>query len=185
MVASSDDLLNAVYRLCKYSTIANTFNGDYANSERERMMYEADCYIQQMCHYAIDREFAIARYSLENLIYHATWPTEWIFHSMLMAWADYLYTGNSDVIRTYYDDLKAKTLMALETGKGLVSTRSGLQSKEFLNSIHFNGKELRDIVDWPNSTGMGQQIQVEQRLESCLECLPGAHHSPENRLCLT
>jgi alpha-L-rhamnosidase len=152
----SDSSLNAIYRLCKYSTIANTFNGDYANSERERMMYEADCYIQQMSHYAIDREFAIARYSLENLMVHATWPTEWIFHSVLMAWADYLYTGNSEVISTYYNDLKAKSLMALETDKGLVSTRTGLQTKEVLNSIHFNGKELRDIVDWPNSPPMGK-----------------------------
>lgn len=150
----SDDRLNAIYNLCKYSTIANTFNGDYANSERERMMYEADCYIQQLCHYAIDREFAIARYSLENLIYHATWPTEWISHSVFMAWSDYWNTGNTEVIRTYYDDLKAKTMMALETGNGLISTRTGLQTKEFLNSIHFNGKELRDIVDWPHG-GMG------------------------------
>ena len=104
--------------------------------------------------YAIDREFAIARYSLENLIYHATWPTEWISHSIFMAWADYWYTGNTEVIRNYYEDLKAKTMMALETGNGLISTRTGLQTKEFLNSIHFNGKELRDIVDWPHG-GMG------------------------------
>ncbi|HAZ02136.1 MAG: hypothetical protein A2W90_22660 [Bacteroidetes bacterium GWF2_42_66] len=148
----SDNRLNSIYELCKYSTIANTFNGDYANSERERMMYEADCYIQQMGHYAIDREYAIARYSLENLIYHATWPTEWISHSIFMAWADYWNTGNTEVIRTYYDDLKAKTMMALETGNGLISTRTGLQTKEFLESIHFNGKELKDIVDWPNNS---------------------------------
>ena len=150
----SDSRLNSIYELCKYSTIANTFNGDYANSERERMMYEADCHIQQMCHYAIDREFAIARYSMENLIYHATWPTEWISHSVFMAWADYWHTGSTKVIRSYYDDLKAKTLMALGTENGLISTRTGLQTKEFLNSIHFNGKELRDIVDWPHG-GMG------------------------------
>ena len=150
----SDDRLNSIYNLCKYSVIANTFNGDYANSERERMMYEADCYIQQMGHYAIDREFAIARYSLENLINHATWPTEWISQSIFMAWADFWYTGNTGVIRTCYDDLKAKTMMALETGNGLISTRTGLQTKDFLKSIHFNGKELSDIVDWPHG-GMG------------------------------
>jgi alpha-L-rhamnosidase len=107
-----------------------------------------------MGHYAIDREFAIARYSLENLIYHATWPTEWISHSIFMAWADYWYTGNTKVIRTYYNDLKAKTMTALETENGLISTRTGLQTKDFLKSIHFNGKELRDIVDWPHG-GMG------------------------------
>lgn len=148
----SDDRLNSIYNLCKHSIIANTFNGDYANSERERMMYESDCYIQQTGHYAIDREFAIARYSLENLIYHATWPTEWISHSIFMVRADYWNTGNTEVIRTYYDDLKAKTMMALETENGLISTRTGLQTKAFLKSIHFNGKELRDIVDWPNGT---------------------------------
>ncbi len=148
----SNSDVNAIYGLCKYSTIANTFNGDYANSERERMMYEADCYIQQMGHYAIDREFAIARYSTENLIYHATWPTEWISHSIFMAYADYLYTGNTDLISKYYDDLKAKTMIALQTEKGLISTRTGLQTKEFLKSIHFNGGGLKDIVDWPHGS---------------------------------
>jgi hypothetical protein len=150
---SSDERLNAIYEMCKYSTIANTFNGDYANSERERMMYEADCYIQQLCHYAIDRKFATARYSAENLIYHATWPTEWIFTSVFMAWADYLHTGNKEFIQKYYKDLKAKTLMGLETPEGLVSTRTGLQTKSFLESIHFNGDKIKDIVDWPD----GQQ----------------------------
>lgn len=145
----SDDRLNAIYELCKYSTIANTFNGDYANSERERMMYEADCYIQQMSHYSIDREFAIARYSMENLIYHATWPTEWISHSVFMAWTDYLYTGNTEVIEKYYNDLKAKTLMGLETSMKLISSRTGLQTKSFLKSIHYEGNTLHDIVDWP------------------------------------
>ena len=154
---SSNSDLDAIYELCKYSTVANTFNGDYANSERERMMYEADCYIQQMGHYAVDREFAIARYSLKNLIYHATWPTEWISHSVFMAWADYLYTGNADVISIYYDDIKAKTMTALQTEKGLISTQTGLQTKDFLKSIHYNGGGLRDIVDWPNMSSMGNR----------------------------
>ena len=146
----SNNKLNSVYDLCKYSAIANTFNGDYANSQRERMMYEADCYIQQMSHYTVDREFAIARYSTENLIYHATWPTEWICHSVFMAWADYLNTGNTKLISDYYDDLKCKTLMALETDNGLISSRTGLQTSEFLKSIHYAGDKIEDIVDWPS-----------------------------------
>ncbi|MDT0651060.1 alpha-L-rhamnosidase C-terminal domain-containing protein [Autumnicola edwardsiae] len=147
---SSDDDLNAIYELSKYSTIANTFNGDYANSNRERMMYEADCYIQQLCHYSIDRKFTTARYSMENLIYHASWPTEWIMHSIFMAYADYLYTGNTEMIEKYYGDLKAKTLKELETPVGLISTRTELQTEDFLKSIHYGGEELNDIVDWPN-----------------------------------
>ena len=50
---SSSKALNDVYALCHYSLKVNTFNGDYASSERERMMYEADTYIQQMGHYAV------------------------------------------------------------------------------------------------------------------------------------
>ncbi len=150
----SDQRLNDIYDLCRYSAKVNTFNGDYAASQRERMMYEADCYIHQMSHYAIDREFAIARYSLENMIFHATWPTEWISHAILMAYADYQHTGNTDILRKYFTELSAKLMLPLASDSYLVSTKTGKQTPDFLKSIHFNGKELRDIVDWPHG-GMG------------------------------
>lgn len=146
---SSSEALNQVYDLCKYSIKVNTFNGDYAGSERERMLYEADTYIEQMSHYAIDREYTIARYSSANMIYHATWPTEWIPHSVFMAYADYLYTGNIKFISKYYDQLKPKTLLALAGDDGLISSRTGLQTPQFLKLIHYAHGQLRDIVDWP------------------------------------
>lgn len=144
---SSSPDLDAVYELCRYSLKANTFNGDYASSERERMMYEADTFIQQMGHYAVDREFAIARYSIENMLYHGSWPTEWIPHCLLMAWADYMHTGDTTLLTRHYETLKPKTLAALAGEDGLISTRTGLQTPEFLASIH--APPLRDIVDWP------------------------------------
>ncbi len=150
--SSSDNTLNAIYNLCKYSVKANTFNGDYSASQRERMMYEADCYIHQLGTYAIDREYAIARYSLENMIYHATWPTEWILHIPLMAWADYLNTGDISLITKYYDDLKPKTLTALAGDSTLISTRTGLLTQAVFDQIHFGGKKMRDIVDWPQGS---------------------------------
>lgn len=146
---SSNPSLNDVYDLCRYSVKVNTFNGDYSASQRERMMYEADSYIHQMSHYAVDRAFATARYSQENMIFHASWPTEWISHSISMAWCDYLHTGNSRSLARYYHELKPKTMLALAGDDRLISTRTGLQSKAFLQSIHFNRNALRDIVDWP------------------------------------
>jgi hypothetical protein len=71
-----------------------------------------------------------------------------------MAWADYMYTGNSESIEHFYDDLKAKTLLALARDDGLISTRTGLVTDEVLKSIHFSGK-LRDIVDWPHGNVLG------------------------------
>ncbi len=145
---SSDSLLNEVWELCKYSIKATSFCGIYVDGDRERIPYEADAYINQLCHYGVDREHSMARRSHEYLLFKPTWPTEWILHSVLMAWADFLYTGNSESLRHYYDDLKAKTLMALAREDGLISTQTGLVTETVLNSIHFDGK-LRDIVDWP------------------------------------
>lgn len=160
---SNDPTLNAVYELCKYSTIANTFNGDYAASQRERMLYEADCYIHQLSHYSVDREFSLARYSFKNMVFHPTWPTEWSPHVVMMAWKDYMYTGDDRALKFYYDDLKPKTLSALKCDNGLISTRTGLQTEEFLRSLHFKKKKpgtvenypehLVDIVDWPHEKG--------------------------------
>ena len=144
----SDPVLNDVWELCKYSIKATSFCGVYVDGDRERIPYEADAYINQLSHYCVDREYAMARYSHEYLITNPTWPTEWILHSVLMAWADYLYTGDVSSLEFYYEDLKAKTLSALAREDGLISTRTGLATKEVLESIHFDGT-LKDIVDWP------------------------------------
>ena len=146
---SSDPDLNAVWELCKYTLKATPFMGIYTDGVRERMPYEADALIQTMGHYCVDREYAIARYSGQFLFYHATWPTEWVMQSVLLADADYVNTGDAASIKRNYETLKAKTLSALERPDGLISTRSGKMSRAFLQSVHYDGKELRDVVDWP------------------------------------
>ena len=152
---SSDTVLNQVWNLCKYSIKATSFAGTYVDGDRERIPYEADALINQLCHYSVDREYTIARHSHEYLIMYATWPTEWIMQSILMAWNDYLYTGNPVSLSRFYSDLQAKTLTALTETNGLISTRTGKQTPELLKSIHFAGKTIRDIVDWPQSGSFG------------------------------
>ena len=152
---SSDTVLNKVWDLCKYSIKATSFTGVYVDGDRERIPYEADALINQLCHYAVDREFSMARYSQEYLIHYSTWPTEWIMQSVIMAWNDYLYTGNKVSLERHYENLKAKALSGLKESNGLISTRTGKQSTALLQSIHFKGKALRDIVDWPQSGILG------------------------------
>lgn len=152
---SADSVLNAVWELCKYSMKATSFAGVYVDGDRERIPYEADAYINQLGHYATDREFSLARSSHEYLLHHATWPTEWILQSVLMAWHDYLYTGDIRSARHHYNDLKAKLLIPLEEANGLISTRTGKQNAGLMEAVHYNGKELRDIVDWPHSGILG------------------------------
>lgn len=71
-------MLNRVWELCRYSVKATSFAGIYVDGDRERIPYEADALLNQLCHYSVDREFTLARRSHEYLLNHATWPTEWI-----------------------------------------------------------------------------------------------------------
>ncbi|MGQ7871142.1 family 78 glycoside hydrolase catalytic domain [Sunxiuqinia sp. sy24] len=151
---SSDTILNQVWELCKYSIKATSFAGAYVDGDRERIPYEADALVNQLCHYGVAREYSMARFTHEYLIHHATWPTEWILQSVLMAWNDYQYTGNKESLAQHYTDLKAKSLLSLSDESGFISTRTGKVSPEVLESIHLKDN-LRDIVDWPHTGILG------------------------------
>jgi len=153
--SSSDSILNQVWELSKYSVKATSFLGVYVDGDRERIPYEADAIINQLSHYCVSGDgYNMARYTHDFLIHNPTWPTEWIMQSVLIAWEDYMYTGNKLSLLHHYDDLKAKTLISLSDDKGFISTRTGKVTPEVLKSIHFNGT-LLDIVDWPHTGILG------------------------------
>ena len=140
----SDPLLNDIWDLCKYSIRATTYCGVYVDGDRERIPYEADAYLNQLAHYAVDREYALARHSHEYLLANPTWPTEWRQHSILIAWADYLYTGDTESLRHNYDVLKnEKLLLDSARDDGLLDT---------------SDKPYRDIVDWPEDERDGYDM---------------------------
>jgi len=146
---SDNEILNSVWELCKYTIKATSALGIYIDGDRERIPYEADALINQLCHYTTDREYAMARRSSEYLLDHPTWPTEWILQALINAWNDYLYTGDKRSIEANYDILKARTLQSLRRENGLISTTDDkVRSDEFRKMIRFSGK-IRDIVDWP------------------------------------
>lgn len=152
----SDERLNRVWDLCKYSIKATSFCGLYVDGDRERIPYEADAYINQLCHYGVDAEYEMARHTFEYLLSHPTWPTEWTLHFIPMAWADYCATGRTDVIETYYDVLRSKALMPLARDDGLISTQTGLVTPQLLETLGlkhhpvFSPQQmLRDLIDWP------------------------------------
>ena len=153
---SSSRVLNDVWELCKYSMKATSFCGYYVDGDRERIPYEADAYINQLGDYCVDRDYAMARRTHEHLILQPTWPTEWILDSVLIAWNDYLYTGDPSSLEFHYNNLKAKSLTDLAREDGLITLEN--MSESVMESIHFAGKSLemwphglRNIVDWPQS----------------------------------
>ena len=148
---SSDTILNQVWEMCKYSQKATSFAGYYVDGDRERIPYEADAYLNQLSHYSVDNEYAIARRTIEYFMEKPTWPTEWQLHVALLFYQDYMYTGNTELIEKYYEPLKHKTLMELEYKHGLISTKSPNHTGEFMAKLGFadTTQRIRDIVDWP------------------------------------
>ena len=160
---SSNDILNQVWDLCKYSIKATTFNGLYVDGDRERIPYEADAYLNQLSHYSADREYAMARRTIEYFMGNPTWPTEWQQHVALMFYADYMYTGDSELIEKYYEQLKYKTLMELAREDGLISSTNATPA--FMKKLGFKDstETLRDITDWPPANWSGDPNVTGER----------------------
>jgi alpha-L-rhamnosidase len=140
--SSSNPQLDSVYELSKYSIIATTFAAVYLDGDRERIPYEGDAYIQQLGHYSLDRDYALARFSLEYLLDHPTEYTEWQQHTVALAWNDWMYTGNTEALTHAYSKLQTQhTFEDRLTASGLIDT-SGLE----------------DLVDWPAAERDGYEL---------------------------
>ena len=137
-------VLNGLYDFFKYSILATSFCGVYVDGDRERTPYEADAYINQLCQYAIDADYSLARKSHEWLMEHPTWPTEWKQHSIMIAWADWMWTGDTRSIAKYWKSLSEDKLLSqyARPADGLLLT-GGERQKGCV--IPDGG----DIVDWP------------------------------------
>jgi alpha-L-rhamnosidase len=131
----SDRALVEVWNLCKHSIKATSFLGLYVDGNRERVAYEADAYINQLCHYGVDAHYETGRLTYEHLLDYPTWPTEWRQHLPLMALADWLYSGADDALQRNYDAIRSGLMLDRRRADGL-----------FLGQA--NGVP-RDIVDWP------------------------------------
>ncbi len=134
----SDETLNRIWELCRYSIKATSFAGIYVDGDRERIPYEADAYLNQLSHYYTDNDITMARDTFDWLMKHPTWPTEWAFHMIFVAHADYMHTGDTGWLAARYESLKPKLLLDRAREDGLI-TSTPQQIKK------------GDIVDWPKA----------------------------------
>ncbi len=133
---SSDDMLNRIWELCRYSIKATTFAGIYVDGDRERIPYEGDAYLNQLSHYSTDRDLKMARDTYDWLMAHPTWPTEWASHMVFMAHADWMHTGDAAWLTPRYEALKSKLLLSRVGADGLVTSSDAKINRG-------------DLVDWP------------------------------------
>ena len=132
----SDEALNRIWQLCRYSIKATTFAGVYVDGDRERISYEGDAYLNQLSHYATGNDIQMARDTFDRLMKLPTWPTEWASHMVFMAHADWMHTGDTTWLAPRYEALKKKLLTARTGADGLVLSNDQQTKHD-------------DIVDWP------------------------------------
>lgn len=135
---ASDEMLDRIWDLCRYSIKATTFAGVYVDGDRERIAYEADAYLGQLGRYYADGDVQMARDTFDRLMAQPTWPTEWAPHMIFMAHADWMQTGDTNWLAARYAALKAKLQLDRARADGLL-TSSEAQIKQ------------GDLVDWPGS----------------------------------
>ena len=134
---SSDETLNGIWDLCRYSIKATTFAGVYVDGDRERISYEADAYLNQLGQYYADGHVKMARDTFDRLLRLPTWPTEWAAHIIFMAHADWMQTGDTNWLTPRYAVLKSKLKLEREGADRLyLSNKQQVQHD--------------DIVDWPS-----------------------------------
>ena len=138
---SNNKVLNDVWELSRHALEATSFAGVYVDGERERLPYEADAYISQLGDYNISSDYTLARRTLLYLLEHPTWPVEWNFHAISMAYTDYMYSGDKEFLAKMYDSLKTRSLSEYAREDGLLDTRD----------IHLGDLKMQPIVDWPEN----------------------------------
>lgn len=134
----SDELLNRIWELCRYSIKATTFAGVYVDGDRERIVYESDSYVNQLCHFATDNDVQMARDTFDWFMVHPTWTTEKGPHAVFMAYTDWMHTGDKAWLKPRFERLKTKLLLERTRRDGLV-----ISAPEQI--------EKGDLVDWPRS----------------------------------
>ena len=105
---SSDPLLDEIYAFCKRSMKNLNVDFYWDTPQNERLAYEGGALIQQLSSYTVDREYALARFACEYQYNEPTWPAEYRMQNVMLAWHDFMYTGNVESLHQYWDILKQK-----------------------------------------------------------------------------
>lgn len=132
----SDETLNRIYELCRYSIKATTFAGIYVDGDRERIAYEADAYFSQLGDYYANGEVQMARDTFDRLMTHPTWPSEWAPHMIFIAYADWMQTGDTNWLAPRYSALRTKLQLDRARPDGLLDSNESQRTRN-------------DVVDWP------------------------------------
>ena len=120
---SDNEILNAVYNLCRYTLYSASLDTYTDSNTRERTPYEADGLIAMSGRLVVQREYLYARHSHAYVIQNPTWPVEWQQLDTFLGWQDFMATGQPDLAMAFKDIMHERTKISfLNTSNGLLNT---------------------------------------------------------------
>jgi len=149
---SSDETLNSVWELCRYTLEAGVLETYTDSNTRERRPYEADGLIAATARGWLQSDVLWARHSHTFVMQNPTWPIEWRQMTAWLAHADYMATGSADLTaaflptllaNTHYPaDLDATGLLNATRGRHIVDWYPGPSKTMFASSEHLSVNEF-------------------------------------------
>lgn len=167
--ASSSPELDRVHEMCRYSIEATSLDLYLDTPARERGPYEGDAFVNQLSQYASERSYALARVSNQYLTRRPTWPAEYHLMPVLVAWEDYLATGDDAQLRT-----------DLELWRGANHDRH-LGADDLLHKDPRPSSDWgADLVDWPQTCRDDYEFT---EVNTVLNAFQAAAHQALARIC--
>lgn len=135
----SNEVLCLLYDTSKYAVCATSQDVYVDSQTRERTPYEGDALINMLSAYHTASDRSLARFTVDYLLSHRTWPADYALLPIHMVRLDYLYTGDRTLLDRHYGTLRR--LMLAEK----VDERVGLIGAKPVGE----GNRDRIMVDWP------------------------------------
>jgi len=144
---SSDETLDRIWDLCKYTMKATGAFGIYIDGERERKPYEGDAFLNMLGDLCCGGSPETAFATLIWLFQFPTYPTEWQLLAPFLLRDYLLYTGRRDNVEKLLTLLEPNFRSLLAGADEDLLLRDGAPPGDQRTS----GRGRRDIVDWPVS----------------------------------
>ena len=157
---SSNEDLNKLWDLSKYTLLETTYAGLFVDGNRERKPYEADAFINQQGYFAVEGDPNVGRYTINFLRENPTWPTEWLLLFISMVYEDYMQTGDVSIVRDNYEAMKLRLLSDLRDQNGFINTKDKKRNNLLINKIKSKQGIIADVVDWPPSERDGYAMEA-------------------------
>lgn len=152
---SSNNMLNQVWELCKYTMKATGCFGVFIDGNRERTPYEGDAYINQLCHFCCIGTGEIAARTIDYFRKDGQWPFEYALLIPQLAWDYHMYNDDIAKLEEWYPMIQDRVLLSLIAPSGLLEApfiKENFSLDELMKitgTTRHLAQWFREMVDWP------------------------------------